>query len=319
MALAVGVDLGGTNTRAAVVDLDTGALLASRKQPHADRRPEAVARDAAGAVRQAAAACGLAGFSRVGVGLAGQCLGSTGLVLNAPNLGWRDVPFAELLGRALGAEVRLCNDLAAAALGEHRFGAARGVEDAVLLFVGSGVGGGLILGGRLHQGAGGVAGEVGHLKVRPRPGTAERRCGCGQLSCLEAYTGGHAIAARAREALASGQAPVLAELAGGDPLRAGPGLVEAACAGGDPWALALWDEVAELLGDAAANLATLLDPARLILGGGVLLACPRLEAPLRARLAARVSVSAARDLAVVRAALGDDAGLVGAALMAALG
>ena len=316
MPLALGIDLGGTNLRAAAIDADSGALAAVRKVHHADRRPEAVVAAAARAVREAADAAGMPAFSAVGVGLAGQCLGSTGLVLNAPNLGWRDVPFGELLARALGARVRVSNDLSAAALGEHRFGAARGVEDAVLLFAGSGVGAGLVLGGRLHEGAGGVAGEVGHVKVRPRPGTAERRCGCGQLSCLEAYAGGHGIAARVREDLAAGRGPGLLAAVGGDPDRAGPAEVEAACAAGEAYAAALWEEVAELLGDAAANLVTLLNPARLILGGGLLLGGPRLQALVRARLAARVSASAARSLAVVEAELGDDAGVVGAALLA---
>jgi glucokinase len=315
MPLAMGLDLGGTNLRAAAIDTASGAVVASRKARHGDRRPEAVAASAARAVREAAAAAGMAGFSSVGVGLAGQCQGATGLVLNAPNLGWRDVPFGELLGSALGAGVVVANDLSAATLGEHRFGAARGADDAVLFFDGSGVGAGLILGGRLHHGAGGVAGEVGHVKVRPRPGTAERRCGCGQLSCLEAYAGGHAIAARVRQELAAGQRSRILELVRGDLSHLGASHVEEACVSGDAYAAALWEEVAELLGDAAANLVTVLNPSRLILGGGVLLGCPRLEELLRARLAARVSASAARGLTVARAALGDDAGVVGAALL----
>lgn len=317
MALLLGIDLGGTNVRAAAVDASTGAVVASHKEAHGDRSPDAVAGSAARAVREAAAAAGVPAPAAVGAGVAGQCLGSTGLVLNAPNLGWRDVPFGDLLSRALSARVRVLNDLSAAALGEQRFGAARGVADAVLFFAGTGVGSGLILGGRLHEGAGGVAGEVGHVKVRPRPGMPERRCNCGQASCLEAYAGGDAIAARAREEISRGGARRVLELAGGDPSRVRPSHVEEASAAGDAWAAALWDEVGELLGDAAANLATVLDPARLVLGGGVLLSCPRLEERVRSRIAARVSASAARDLAVVRAALGDDAGVVGAALAAA--
>lgn len=317
MALALGIDLGGTNVRAAAVEASTGTVVASHKEPHRERSPSAVAASAARAVREVAAAVGVAVPATVGAGVAGQCLGSTGVVLNAPNLGWRDAPFGELLSRSLSARVRVLNDLSAAALGEQRFGAARGAEDAILFFVGSGVGSGLILGGRLHEGAGGVAGEVGHVKVMPRPGTPERRCGCGQVSCLEAYAGGHAIAARVREELSRGRASLIRDLAGGDLSRVRPSHVEEASAAGDGWAAALWDEVGELLGDAAANLATVLDPARLVLGGGVLISCPGLEERVRVRVAARVSASAARDLLVVRAALGDDAGVVGAALAAA--
>jgi glucokinase len=317
MALAFGIDLGGTNARAAAVDTASGAIVASHKEAHRDRSPEAVAQTTARAVRQAAAAAGVAMPAAVGAGVAAQVLGSTGVVLNAPNLGWRDAPFGELLARALPARVRLLNDLSAAALGEQRFGAALGAEDAILLFVGSGVGSGLILGGRLHEGAGGVAGEVGHVKVRPRHGTAERRCGCGQVSCLEAYAGGHNLAARVREELQAGAASLIRELVKGDLSRIRPSHVEEAARAGDAYAAALWEEVAELLGDAAANLATVLNPSRLVLGGGVLLSCPDLEARLRRRLEARISASAGRGLAVVRAALGDDAGVVGAALAGA--
>jgi glucokinase len=181
--LAMGVDLGGTNARAAVVDRDTGEIVAAHKEPHRERTPEAVVEVVAHAVRHSGAAAGMApvAFGHVGVGVAGQCLGRTGVVLNAPNLGWREVPFGELLERELGLPIRIANDLSAAAWGERRFGAARGVDDVALVFVGSGVGCGLILGGRLHDGQHGVAGELGHVKVRPmRPDTRVRRCGCGE-------------------------------------------------------------------------------------------------------------------------------------------
>jgi len=316
---ALGLDLGGTSVRAAVLDPVSGALLASAKEQHADRSPEAVV---AACVRVAGAALATAGCTlptSAGIGVAGQCAGHSGLVVNAPNLGWRMVPLADRLGLALGLRVRVLNDLSAAAIGEHRFGAARGVEDAVLFFVGSGVGAGLLVGGRLAEGGAGFAGEVGHVKVRPRPGAAERRCGCGQLSCLEAYTGGHALAAQAQEALAAGRMPGLSALVGGDRTQAIPSRIEQAVAAGDADAALLWEETGELLGDAAANLVTVLNPARLVLGGGVLLGCPLLRARVEARLLERVSASAGQALAVVRASLGDDAGVVGAALAGAGG
>jgi len=316
---ALGLDLGGTSVRAAVLDPVSGALLASAKEQHADRTPEAVV---AACVRVAGAALATAGCAlpaSAGIGVAGQCAGHSGLVVNAPNLGWRMVPLAERLGRALGLRVRVLNDLSAAAIGEHRFGAARGVEDAVLFFVGSGVGAGLLVGGQLAEGGSGFAGEAGHVKVRPRPGAVERRCGCGQLCCLEAYTGGHALSAQAREALAAGRMPGLAALLGGDSSRATPSRIEEAVAAGDADAALLWEETGELLGDAAANLVTVLNPARLVLGGGVLLGCPLLRARVEARLRERVSASAGQALAVVRTSLGDDAGVMGAALAGAGG
>src|SRR5512142_3058877 len=196
MPLAIGVDLGGPNARAAVVDVDTGEIVAAHKEPLRERDPARVVEVVRHALAEAAGAASVAvsAAGGVGVGVAGQCLGATGVVLNAPNLGWRDVPFGALVAQAAGAPARIVNDLSAAAWGERQLGAARGVDDAVLVFVGSGVGSGLILGGRLHDGARGVAGELGHVKVRPLRGGPPRPCGCGQRGCLEAYAGGHNLA-----------------------------------------------------------------------------------------------------------------------------
>jgi glucokinase len=226
------------------------------------------------------------------------------------------VRFGDLLQAALGLPVRIANDLSAAAWGEQRFGAARGHDDAVLMFVGSGVGSGLIVGGRLHDGHRGVAGELGHVKVRPkRPTTPVRRCGCGELSCLEAYTSGVNVAARVREELAAGAVTGVRELSGGDPGRVTATLLDQAFAAGDPYARALWDEVADLLGNALATVVTLLNPGRVILGGGVLLGCPELARLVRQAYADKVSRSAGAGVELERAHLGDDAGVIGAALL----
>jgi glucokinase len=317
-ALALGVDLGGTNARAALVDRDSGEVVASHKDPHRDRAPATVVETVAHAVEEALHVVGHEprDFRQVGVGVAGQCLGRTGVVLNAPNLGWRDVPFGRLLEERLGVKVRITNDLSAAAWGERRFGAARGVDDAVLVFVGSGVGSGLILGGRLHEGDNGVAGELGHVKVRPmRATTAPRRCGCGQIGCLEAYASGMNIAARVRDELAAGVASRIGELVQGDLTRVSASVVDEAYVQGDPYATALWEEVAELLGNGIASVVTLLNPGRIILGGGVLLGCPELRRLVVGVFQERVSRSAAVGLTLERAFLGDDAGVIGAALL----
>ncbi len=317
-ALALGVDLGGTNARAAVVDRDSGEILAGHRELLRDRSPAVVVDVVAQAVREATASagCDLARFGTIGVGVAGQCLGATGVVLNAPNLGWRDVPFGDLLQHALALRVRVANDLSAAAWGEKRFGAAQGISDVVLVFVGSGVGSGLILGGRLHEGARGVAGELGHVKVRPtRPESKPRRCGCGAVGCLEAYTSGVNIAARVREELEAGARSLVADLVQGDLARVSASVVDQAWAQGDPYARALWDEAALLLGTAIANVVTLLNPARVILGGGVLLGCANLARLVRERFDVQVSASAAVGVSLEHAFLGDDAGVIGAALL----
>ncbi len=316
--LALGVDLGGTTARAAVIDRGSGRIVAAHKEPHRDRSPTAVVEVVLRAMEAASGAAGhtARAFGRVGVGVAGQCLGRTGVVLNAPNLGWRDVRLGELLERAAGVKVRIANDLSAAAWGERLFGAARGVDDVALVFVGSGVGAGLILGGRLHDGHRGVAGELGHVKVRPRrASTAPRRCGCGEVGCLEAYTSGMNIAARVRDELAGGARSSIRDLVQGDLARVTASVVDAAQVQGDGYAAALWEEVADLLGTAVASVVTLLNPARVILGGGVLLGCPALGGLVQRVFAERVSRSAAVGLTLERAHLGDDAGVIGAALL----
>jgi glucokinase len=316
--LALGADLGGTNARAAVVDAVSGEIVSAHKEPLRERSPERVVEVVSQALLRAASAAGISPASAgvVGVGVAGQCLGTTGVVLNAPNLGWRDVPFGELLSAALHVPVKVANDLAAAAWGEKRFGAAKGIDDVVLVFVGSGVGSGIIVGGRLHAGATGVAGELGHVKVRPaRAETALRRCGCGERGCLEAYASGMNVAARVRKEIAAGARTAVRDLALGDLARVTASLVDDAHRAGDAYARALWDEVGELLGTAIANLVTLLNPARVILGGGVLLGCPALAAVVRQHFDATVSRSALRGLSIERAWLGDDAGVIGAAVL----
>ena len=318
MELGIGVDLGGTNARAAVVDADTGEVIAAHKEPLRDRTPDGVVDVVRHVIAEAVAAAGVTAgaVGAVGVGVAGQCLGRTGVVLNAPNLGWRDVAFGELLREAIGIPVRVANDLSVAAWGEKRFGGAKGIDDVVLVFVGSGVGAGLILAGRLYDGAQGVAGEFGHVKVRPiRPETAVRRCGCGQLGCLEAYTSGVNVAARVREEIAAGARTSIHARVGGDLSRVNASLVDDAYRAGDAYARSVWAEVGELLGTEIANLVTVLNPSRLILGGGVLLGSPALGELVRRFFDEKVSLSATKGLTIERAWLGDDAGVIGAAVL----
>jgi glucokinase len=316
--LALGVDLGGTNARVAIVDAASGSIVAARRELLTERSPEAVVRAIAALAREAATEAGVeaASLGTAGVGVAGQCLGLTGIVVNAPNLGWRSVAFGGMLAGALGLPVRVANDLSAAAVGEHSFGAARGVGDALVVFVGSGVGAGLILAGRLYEGAYGVAAELGHVKVRP-PGTQrERRCGCGEWSCLEAYAGGMNLAARLREDVDAGLADRVKALCG-DGVSVSATAVEAAYAEGDLYARELWGGLGDLLGTAIANATTLLNPARVVLGGGVLTSCPNLSRIVQAQVMDKTARAARAGVEVVPAELGDDAGVVGAALLSA--
>lgn len=300
MELAIGIDLGGTNARVALVD-GAGKVAQAVKVKLDDRTPAAVVELLGVQVEALAAGNALP----VGVGMAGQILGGSGVVSVAPNLGWRDVPFGALLAKRLGARVSLMNDVGAAAFGEAHAGAARGEPHALVVFVGTGVGSGLILNGRLYTGAMGVAGEFGHVKVVP----GGRRCGCGEQGCLEAYVSGKNLTARIAERLDGGAQSALSP-------GSTAGDLEKAALASDGLAKELWEEASSLLALSLANLVTVLNPRRVILGGGVLLGCPALKEAVKASVFDYALGVSRVNLELLDAQLGDDAGVVGAALQA---
>jgi glucokinase len=306
----LGIDLGGTFARAAVVDA-RGTIIASAKMALGERSPSAVVESIAHAAKAAVDSAGTA-VQSCGVGAAGQIHGDSGVLAVAPNLGWRNVPLGEMLRTRLGYSVRVVNDLSAAAWGELNAGAGRGAQDMYTVFVGSGVGSAIIAGGRLVQGGGGVAGELGHIKVVPNG----RRCGCGELGCLEAYVGGHNLIAQTRELLATGRSHLLMELTGGDPARVTPVTLEHAAEAGDAEAREVYERAGLMLALAVANQVTVLNPARLILGGGVLSHCPGLRRRVLEGVQAFASNTSREGLLISDAELGDDSGLIGAALLA---
>lgn len=306
----LGVDLGGTNARAAVVN-EEGKILAAVKIPLDDRRPERVVDIIARAALEATHASS-SPITACGVGAAGQIRGDSGVIAVAPNLGWRDVPLGQMLHRALGRPVTLTNDLRAAAWGEFKVGAGRGARDVWTMFVGTGVGSAVIANGALVTGARGVAGEFGHVKVVP----GGRRCGCGQHGCLEAYVGGAHLLEQMRELLQSGRPTLLAERVTSNGGVLTPALLEEAAEGGDQAAKEIYDAAVGHLALAVANQITVLNPARLLIGGGVLLHCHGMRQRIKEAIAKYTSETAAEQVTVTDAALGDDAGLIGAALLA---
>lgn len=293
--LTLGVDIGGTNARAGVVDSDTGALVHVAKQMLGDREPQAVVETVGTLIDSVTSR--VRPDTAVGVGFAGMLDGS--MVVNAPNLGWREVDFGSMLSRRVGRPVKLINDLAVAAWGEFSAGSAKGVSDSFTVFVGTGVGSAIISGGRLVRGSRGVAGEFGHTKVVLEGG---RQCGCGQTGCLEAYMGGAKLEEWLRESGLQGNAHDLEKLA-----------LE-----GDAKAGELYDFAVGHLGLAIANQVTMLNPAVVVLGGGVLSNCPGMVERVTQLVMARANAPSAKSVRITMAKLGDDAGLVGAALLGAI-
>jgi len=309
---SIGVDLGGTKIALGVVGR-TGAILDSVRIPtRAVRPPSAILADIVGCVNDRWSDR-LPRSRPVGVGVAGQ-VDADGTVLFGPNLNWHDVPLRASLNRALGRRVTVLNDVQAAAYGEWKHGAGRGCDQLVCLFVGTGVGGGIVTDGRLYAGASGSAGELGHLVVE-RQG---RKCRCPGSGCLEAYAGGWAIAERAREAVRAAPARAAKLLAVcGDVASLTSKDVEAAFVAGDPLAQELVEETMSYLVGGLVSIVNGLNPQRIVLGGGVLEGFRSMVPKLERQVRLRALPAAADGLRVVPASLGGESGLVGAATFAA--
>ena len=309
----LGIDIGGTKLAVGVADGD-GRLLADARRPSAAvDGPDAMIARVVEMSREVVAAAGIRTeqVERIGIGCGGPLDPWRGVVRNAlNNPGWIDVPIVAKVEAALGRPAFLDNDANAAALGEHRFGAGRGIENLVYLTVSTGVGGGVIAAGRLLQGENGNAAELGHISVD----VDGRPCHCGAVGCLETYCSGTAIAARARERLAGGDAPSVLRDVPSDQLDAEA--VARAAAGGDAVASEVWDETTHRLGAGIVSIIHAFNPRLVIVGGGVAQAGDQLLEPVRRVVAERAMPWLREVVEVVPAALGDATGILGAVAVA---
>jgi glucokinase len=302
IGLLLGIDIGGSKVALALGDAQGRMRARMRRptEPSGDARAD-LARIAADARRLLSeAGVAASGLDAVGVSAPGPVDASRGELVHPPNLpGWGTVPVRALLHEALGAPVRVENDANAAALAEWRYGAGRGFEDLAYLTMSTGVGGGLVLGGRLHAGLRGNAGEIGHLPVE----WDGEPCACGLRGCLEAYVGGAAWTRRLRRI--APQPGRVAELAGGRE-RATPRELVAAAREGDAFALAEMARWNDYLARGIVALIFVLAPQAVILGTIASSAGEALcFAPLRERVAARVWPLLGRGLAILPSGLGD--------------
>jgi glucokinase len=304
------IDIGGTKLAAGIVDTE-GRILARGEIPTlAKEGLEPVLGRIVGLGRDLLSRPEVADVSvhRVGVGCAGPVDLKAGLVFNPPNLpGWTRVPLTNHLQRALELPTVLENDANAAALGEYRYGAGRGARSIVYMTVSTGIGGGIILEGKIWHGLKDAAGEVGHMTVCPDGPV----CGCGNRGCLEAVSSGTSIARRAREAVAAGKQTELrlvAKPTSSDVVR----LAQK----GDSVASEIWDQAVRYLGIGVAAVITILAPERIVLGGGVTRAGDFLFEPLREHVRQRVKLVPVEKVPILPATLGPDVGILGAAAVA---
>lgn len=311
-APVLAVDLGGTNVRAAAVMAD-GQVVARRQtltQPQAGLAP--VLDRIAEVVEGAAAEAGLAADTPLGIAMPGTVNPHTGMVGMAPNLGWRDVPIRNLLRERLGRPVAIGNDVNAGALGEWRYGAGRGTRNFIYLACGTGVGGGVIVDGQLLLGKEGLAVEAGHMVVA----IDGPRCHCGGKGCLEAIAGGWAIEEAAQALLNQGIPSLLTDLMAERDERLSGALINYAAEQDDGLAIEVLHRAGRALGFAVASLIHLFDPEAVAIGGGVVAAGQFFLRPMREAIDEHLIPQYRPGLRVVPSELGQDAGLLGAAVMA---
>jgi glucokinase len=309
----LGVDLGGTKIDTALVDRHGQIVASHYRLWQAAKTPAQALADVADSARICLQKAGQKA-SGLGIGVAGQIDKVRGIVRRSPNLpDWQDVPLKEKLEQALGLPVTVNNDAKAIVWGEWKHGAGQGCRDLVCLFVGTGIGGGVISGGRLIEGPSNTAGELGHLTVV----AGGRQCHCPNEGCLEAYAGGWAIAERTQDIVRSNSqgGELLAGLAGGiDKITAAT--VAQAYVQNDPLAYRMVKDTSKFLAAGMVSIVNAFNPALIILGGSVILGIPDLVGMVEKRVREHALQTPLEDLKIVTAALGNKAGVIGAAALA---
>lgn len=305
----VGVDLGGTKIATALTDTDSDILRYETVpiDPHAG--PEATVAAMAASVQRVTSDVPKSSVLGVGVAIAGQVQPHTGRVVYSPNLRWTNVPFADMLAQHMKWPIYVANDTAMAALGELMYGAAHGKRHVLAVFVGTGLGAGLILDGQIYRGSAGFAGEFGQMTVR-HDGPP---CPSGNAGCLEGYVAGPVLIEHVRAGIAAGRDTAMVDSPELSVERIGE-----AYAAGDALAREVVDRAAEILGAGVANVVNLLNPEMVVLGGGVVRAVPALVERVRGVVLRRALGGATTHLIVEPAAFGRESGVIGASVFVKL-
>lgn len=308
---SIGIDLGGTNIKGVITD-EKGAVLHWYNGPTgAENGPLYVMKRMKQVIDElmGRASVSNAEIKGIGIGLPGQVDPVKGIAIFLPNLpGWSNIPVRSGLEKVLDIKVKIENDVRMAAWGEKLLGAGRGIDDFICLALGTGIGSGIFVSGRMLLGRNRGAGEIGHISViKDGP-----LCSCGNRGCLEMYASGRAIAQRAAEILKTGQRTLMSELVKDDISKISSLIVKEAASKGDKPALDLISSTAEYLGIGLVTLANLLNPQRIALGGGVMGLGDMLLAPIRENVS-RCAMPLNKEVDIVAAQLGEKAGALGAA------
>ena len=312
MAKRIGIDVGGTNVKIALVD--DGKIIYSNSVPtYAQMGYEYTVNNIKQAIKDLMkeTETTAADIKGIGFDFPGQVDYKTGVVKLAPNIpGWVNVPIAQMIEEAFHIPTRIDNDVRCAALGEMNFGAGKGCQNFVCITVGTGIGSGLVVNGQLVRGAANAAGEIGHIKLQMKDGPI---CGCGDTGCLEAFASGPSIGAMAQDYLTSGKSTKFREMAGDGEIT--PYIVAKAAEAGDPVAKRIFTIIGEYVGMGLVSVINLLNPEKVIIGGGVAEAGDLLLEPIRKTVMERAMVVARESVEIVPAELGNSAGVIGASML----
>ena len=309
----IGLDVGGTTFKAGVVD-EQGKILHKDAMPTGIERPyQEIIADMALLCKKVAADAGIAmeEIASIGVGVPGLFDNKTGRIPFCTNLGWHDIPFVEEMKKHLDTKVVGDNDATVAGLAEAVAGVSAGVSDSVFLTLGTGVGGGIIIGGKPYSGAHGCGSEIGHMMIRMRG----EKCTCGCFGCFERYASATAIIREAKKALEENPGSSMMEKCGGDPEKINAKIVIDAAREGDAAAKAVFDEYVYALAVGIINIINMLDPEVIVLGGGVSAAGSFLLDAVREAVKPMVFFKTMPYARIELAQLGNDAGIIGAAFL----
>ncbi len=307
--MIVGIDLGGMSAKAACVEKGTKTEVVRIATSSSDPAKQTIS-SLAHLAESAAEAAGIPfdSIEAIGVGAPGIVDSGAGVVAAWTNFGWKDVPLSKELSELTKKPVFILNDANAAALGEATYGAGRHFSDCVLVTLGTGVGGGVVLGGKLFEGFKGAGGEIGHTVIR----AGGRKCSCGRRGCLETYVSTRALIADTVSAARREPQGALSKA-----LRAGRKpdgfLLFEGLDMGDPGAEKVFQQYISMLGEGILNLASLFRPQAVLLGGGISAEGERLLGPLRKYVDERLTAAEYAPLQILAAELGNDAGILGAA------
>lgn len=309
----IGIDVGGTNVKFALIS-PNGEILYSNSTP---TRSEMGYEYTVNNIKQAISTLiketnsNTKDIKGIGFGFPGQIDYKNGIVVNLPNIsGWNNVHISEIIKKEFGIETKIDNDVRCAALGELKYGAGKGCENLICITVGTGIGSGIILNGKLIRGATNTAGEIGHIKLFP---DGEKLCGCGDYGCLEAYVSGPSIVEMAENYIKGGKSTKFREMAEDGKIT--PYIVAKAAEAGDMVAKKIFDFMGEYLGTGLASVVNLLNPEKIIIGGGVATCGNLLINPLKETLLKRAMPIPAQAVDIVPAQLGNNAGVIGSSLL----